>query len=40
MFHNPLMSRLGIIDNVFQVVIAINSVFLILFGIPALVVRT
>jgi UDP-2,3-diacylglucosamine pyrophosphatase LpxH len=34
-FHNPLMSRLGIIDNVLQVVITINSVFLILFGIPA-----
>jgi hypothetical protein len=24
-FHNPLMSRLGIIDNVLQVVITINS---------------
>ena len=34
-FHNPLMSRLGIIDNVLQVVITINSIFLILFGIPA-----
>jgi UDP-2,3-diacylglucosamine pyrophosphatase LpxH len=33
-FHNPLMSRLGIIDNVLQVVITINSIFLILFGIP------
>jgi UDP-2,3-diacylglucosamine pyrophosphatase LpxH len=38
-FHNPLMSRLGIIDNVLQVVITINSLFLILFGIPALVVE-
>ena len=38
-FHNPLMSRLGIIDNVLQVVITINSIFLILFGIPALVVE-
>jgi UDP-2,3-diacylglucosamine pyrophosphatase LpxH len=39
LFHNPLMSRLGIIDNVLQVVIAINSAFLVLFGIPALVVQ-
>jgi UDP-2,3-diacylglucosamine pyrophosphatase LpxH len=39
LFHNPLMSRLGIIDNVLQVVITINSVFLILFGIPALLVQ-
>jgi UDP-2,3-diacylglucosamine pyrophosphatase LpxH len=34
LFDNPLMNRLGIIDNVLQVVIAINSVFLILFGVP------
>ena len=34
LFHNPLMSRLGIIDNVLQVVIAINSIFLVLFGAP------
>src|SRR5262245_5629992 len=34
LFHNPLMSRLGIIDNALQVVIAINAVFLILFGVP------
>jgi UDP-2,3-diacylglucosamine pyrophosphatase LpxH len=34
LFHNPLMSRLGIIDNALQVVIAINSVFLLLFGAP------
>jgi hypothetical protein len=39
LFHNPLMSRLGIIDNVLQVVIAINSIFLILFGIPAVLVE-
>jgi hypothetical protein len=39
LFHNPLMSRLGIINNVLQVVIMINSLFLILFGIPALVVE-
>ena len=36
LFHNPLMTRLGIIDNALQVVIAINSVFLILFGAPLL----
>jgi len=34
LFNNPLMNRLGIIDNVLQVVIAINAVFLILFGVP------
>jgi UDP-2,3-diacylglucosamine pyrophosphatase LpxH len=40
LFHNPLMSRLGIIDNVLQVVITINSIFLVVIGIPlALVVR-
>ena len=39
LFHNPLMSRLGIIDNVLQVVIGINSVFLILFGLPAALVQ-
>jgi UDP-2,3-diacylglucosamine pyrophosphatase LpxH len=39
LFHNPLMSRLGIIDNVLQVVITINSIFLVLFGIPAVVVQ-
>jgi UDP-2,3-diacylglucosamine pyrophosphatase LpxH len=39
LFHNPLMSKLGIIDNVLQVVITINSIFLILFGIPALLVQ-
>ena len=39
LFHNPLMSRLGIIDNVLQVVIAINSIFLVLFGIPAAIVQ-
>jgi UDP-2,3-diacylglucosamine pyrophosphatase LpxH len=38
-FQNPLMSRLGIIDNVLQVVITINSIFLILFGVPALLVE-
>jgi predicted phosphodiesterase len=35
LFQNPLMSRLGIIDNVLQVVIAINSIFLVVFGVPA-----
>jgi len=39
LFHNPLMSRFGIIDNVLQVVIAINSAILILFGIPAALVQ-
>ena len=39
LFHNPLMSRLGIIDNVLQVVITINSIFLILFGVPAVLVE-
>src|ERR1700730_17589470 len=39
LFHNPLMSRLGIIDNVLQVVITINSIFLVLFGIPAALVH-
>ena len=39
LFQNPLMRRLGIIDNVLQVVIAINSIFLVLFGVPALVVQ-
>src|SRR5215471_4130221 len=39
LFHNPLMRRLGIIDNVLQVVIMINSIFLILFGIPAALVQ-
>jgi len=34
LFQNPLMSRLGIVDNVLQVVIAINSAFLVLFGAP------
>ena len=34
LFHNPLMSRLGIIDNVLQVVIGINSIFLVMFGVP------
>jgi len=39
LFHNPLMSKLGIINNVLQVVIAINSIFLVLFGIPAAIVQ-
>jgi UDP-2,3-diacylglucosamine pyrophosphatase LpxH len=38
LFQNPLMRRLGIIDNVLQVVIAINSVFMVLFGLPMAVV--
>jgi UDP-2,3-diacylglucosamine pyrophosphatase LpxH len=39
LFHNPLMNRLGIIDNVLRVVIMINSIFLVVFGIPAAVVH-
>jgi hypothetical protein len=39
LFHNPVMSRLGIIDNILQVVIAINSIFLVVFGIPAALVQ-
>jgi UDP-2,3-diacylglucosamine pyrophosphatase LpxH len=40
LFHNPLMGRFRIIDNVLQVVITINSVFLVLIGVPmALVMR-
>src|SRR5262249_13377510 len=38
LFHNPLMNRLGIIDNGLQVVIAINAVFLVLIGVPLLLV--
>jgi UDP-2,3-diacylglucosamine pyrophosphatase LpxH len=38
LFHNPLMNRLGIIDDVLQVVIAINAVFLVLIGVPLLLV--
>jgi UDP-2,3-diacylglucosamine pyrophosphatase LpxH len=34
LFHNPLMSRLGIIDNALQVVITINAIYLVLFGAP------
>jgi UDP-2,3-diacylglucosamine pyrophosphatase LpxH len=39
LFHNPLMSRLGIIDNVLQVVITINFIVLVLFGAPAALVQ-
>jgi UDP-2,3-diacylglucosamine pyrophosphatase LpxH len=39
LFHNPLMSRFRIIDNVLQMVIAINSIFLVLFGVPAAIVQ-
>jgi hypothetical protein len=34
LFQNPLMRKLGIIDNVLQVVIGINSIFLVMFGVP------
>jgi UDP-2,3-diacylglucosamine pyrophosphatase LpxH len=33
LFHNPVMSRLPIVDNVLQVVIEINSMFLILYDL-------
>jgi UDP-2,3-diacylglucosamine pyrophosphatase LpxH len=40
LFRNPVMERLGIINNVLQVVITVNSVLLVLIGIPmALVLR-
>src|SRR5262249_7524291 len=40
LFHKPVMSRLGIIDNVLRVVIGINAVFLVVIGVPlALVLR-
>jgi UDP-2,3-diacylglucosamine pyrophosphatase LpxH len=40
LFHNPVMERLGIINNVLQVVITVNSVLLVLIGVPmALVLR-
>jgi UDP-2,3-diacylglucosamine pyrophosphatase LpxH len=39
LFHNPLMSRLGIVHNVLQVVITINAIFLVLFGVPAALVQ-
>jgi UDP-2,3-diacylglucosamine pyrophosphatase LpxH len=39
LFHNPLMSKFRIVNNVLQVVITINSIFLIMFGIPALLVQ-
>ena len=34
LFQNPLMRRLGIIDNALQVVIGVNSIFLVMFGVP------
>ena len=39
LFDNPLMRRLGIIDNVLQAVITVNSIFLVLFGVPAMIVQ-
>jgi len=40
LFHNPVMERLGIINNVLRVIITINSIFLVLIGVPvALVLR-
>jgi UDP-2,3-diacylglucosamine pyrophosphatase LpxH len=34
LFRNPLMERLGIINNVLQAVITVNSIFLVLIGVP------
>jgi UDP-2,3-diacylglucosamine pyrophosphatase LpxH len=40
LFRNPVMERLGIINNVLQLVITINSILLVLVGVPlALVLR-
>jgi UDP-2,3-diacylglucosamine pyrophosphatase LpxH len=40
LFHNPVMDRFGIIDNVLKVVIRINFVFLVVIGVSmALVLR-
>jgi UDP-2,3-diacylglucosamine pyrophosphatase LpxH len=38
LFHNPVMERLGIVNNVLQVVITINSIFLLLIGVPMVLV--
>lgn len=34
LFHNPVMERFGIVRNVFQIVITINSIVLVLVGVP------
>lgn len=40
LFRNPLMERLGIVNNVLQVVVTVNSFLLVLIGVPmALVLR-
>ena len=38
LFHNPIMRRLPIVDNVLQVVIGINTTFMIFFGLPMVLV--
>lgn len=38
LFHNPLMQRLGVINNVLQIVITINSIVLVVVGIPTMLV--
>jgi UDP-2,3-diacylglucosamine pyrophosphatase LpxH len=38
LFHNPAMQRLGVVNNVLQIVITVNSVFLLVIGIPAFLV--
>ncbi|MEI7687933.1 MAG: metallophosphoesterase, partial [Planctomycetota bacterium] len=38
LFHNPVMERLGIVNNMLQVVVTINSFFLLVIGVPMLLV--
>lgn len=38
LFHNPVMERFGIITNVLQVVITINSIVLVVIGLPMVLV--
>lgn len=38
LFHNPVMERLGFVNNILQVVISINSFFLIVIGIPTMLI--
>jgi len=35
LFHNPVMNRLWVVNNVLQVVITVNAMIMVLFGIPA-----
>ena len=38
LFHNPLMNRLGVVNNVLQIVITINSIVLVIVGVPMVLV--